>query len=327
MQETSRKYTLAALLILTGFLLFLFFENPTVKNFIGLGLTFIKAPAEKVQSIEGRTNILIMGKAGDKRAGGDLTDTMILASLSLSKPSLTLISIPRDLWVPQIRAKVNSAYHYGGIDLAKESIARVSGEPVQYGVVIDFSGFKDVVDVLGGIRVSVEKGFTDSLYPIEGKENDTCGGDREFKCRYETVSFSEGVQVMDGATALKFVRSRHAEGTEGTDTAREARQQKVIKAIKDKLLSPQIFLNPIKVVEIYGVVKDLIQTDIGGETGAVLARKVVESRKSVNQLLLPQDLLVNPPISARYDNQYVFIPKLGSGNWTEINTWFTDTLP
>ena len=327
MQETSRKYTLAALLILVGFLLFLFLENAYVKNFLDIAWAFIKVPASAAESANGRTNILIMGTAGSGYAGGDLTDTMILASLSLKNPSLTLISIPRDLWIPQIRAKVNSAYHYGGIPLAKESVARVLGKPIQYGMVIDFSGFKDIVDVLGGIKVNVERGFTDPQYPIAGKENDTCSGDRQFKCRYETVSFSEGEQMMDGTVALKFVRSRHAEGTEGTDTAREARQQKVISAIKNKLLSLGVILNPWKDIQLYELAKTLIQTDVNGETGAVLARKALTAHKSISQHLIPQDLLVNPPINSLYDGQYVFIPKLGSGNWKGVSSWFESILP
>ncbi len=327
MQETSRKYTLAALLILVGFLVFLLLVNSHVKSFLDVAWAFIKAPVSKVESVSDRTNILIMGTAGSGHAGGDLTDTMILTSLSLKSPSLTMISIPRDLWIPEIRAKVNSAYHYGGIPLAEESVARVTGAPIQYGVVIDFSGFKDVVDVLGGIKVNVERSFIDTEYPIAGKEDDTCNGDKKFKCRYETVSFSMGEQMMDGATALKFVRSRHAVGEEGTDTAREARQQKVISAIKNKLLSPGVILNPWKDIQIYRLAKTLVHTDISGTTGAVIARYAVRAHKSISQFLIPQDLLVNPPISPRYDNQYVFIPKLGNGNWKDVSSWFRLTLP
>ncbi len=326
MQDITRKYTLAAFIIVTGFLTFLFLDNPSARNFLGIAGTFIKASVTDIESSGGRTNILIMGKAGKEHAGGDLTDTMILASLTLSKPGLTLISIPRDLWIPEIRAKVNSAYHYGGIPLAKESVGKVIGAPIQYGVVIDFSGFKDVVGVLGGIEVNVERSFTDREYPVPGRENDLCGGDKAFACRYETLNFEAGMQIMDGATALKFVRSRHAEGEEGTDTARAARQQKVVEAIKNKLLSPRIFLNPIKDIEIYKVVKNFVQTDISMTGGPVLARKILGSRKSIRQLLIPQDLLVSPPISSRYDNQYVFIPKLGNGRWTEINSWVAQTL-
>lgn len=297
-----------------------------IRNAFAIASNFITAPVDKIASSSGRTNILIMGKAGGGHAGSDLTDTMILASVSLEKPSIVLISIPRDLWIPEIRAKVNSAYHYGGIPLAKESVGKAAGFPIQYGVVIDFSAFKDIVDALGGIEVNVERDFTDNLYPIAGRENDLCGGDATLACRYETITFNSGLQMMNGEKTLKFVRSRHAEGDEGTDTAREARQQKVIEAIKSKVLSPEVYLNPKRTLAIWRVIMKSLEADIDTPSGAILARKALDGSKSVNKYLIPDGLLVNPPVSKIYDRQYVFIPKAGNGKWKEINNWFVSTL-
>ncbi len=267
-----------------------------------------------------------MGIGGKDHAGGDLTDTMILVSIGLAKPSITTISIPRDLWIPSIRAKINSAYHYGGADLAKLSTEQVLGIPIQYTVILDFSGFKDIVDALGGITVTVETTFTDNLYPIAGQENDLCDGDKLFKCRYESVTFNAGTQIMSGDTALKFVRSRHAVGDEGTDTAREARQQKVISAIENRFLDPKVFLNPKKDLSIWKVVMNSLETDVDNEAGAVIARKVFNARKSVTKYLIPSDLLVNPPTTYKYDKQYVFVPTAGNGRWEEINKWVKGLL-
>lgn len=297
-----------------------------LKNFYTLTSNFINAPVDKVLSDNGRTNILIMGTAGRDHEGSDLTDTMILISISLNSPNIVMISIPRDLWIPEMRAKINSAYHYGGIALAKESVQRVVGLPVHYGALLDFSGFKDIVNVLGGVTVDVQNGFVDPLYPIKGKENDSCNGDRTYACRYETLHFNSGIQVMDGETALKFVRSRHAEGEEGTDLARGARQQKIISAIESKIMDPKVFLDPNKSLQIWNVVMSSIQTDIGLESGAVLARYAYKSVSSVNKYLIPDILLVNPPVSAKYDKQYVFIPAAGSGNWKEVNDWVKQSL-
>ena len=94
-----------------------------------------------------------------------------------------------------------------------------------------------MIDFIGGVEVNVENSFIDKEFPITGKENDLCNNDLEYKCRYKIISFTKGVSSMDGQTALNFVRSRHAEGSEGTDFAREKRQQKVIEAIKNKLIS------------------------------------------------------------------------------------------
>jgi anionic cell wall polymer biosynthesis LytR-Cps2A-Psr (LCP) family protein len=131
---------------------------------------------------------------------------------------------------------------------------------------------------------------------------------------------------MDGETALKFVRSRHAEGEEGTDIAREARQQKVIGAIESKIMDPKVFLNPNKSIKIWNVVMDSIKTDINMESGAVIARYASKSISNVNKYLIPEELLVNPPATNKYDKQYVFIPKAGNGNWKEVNIWVKQIL-
>lgn len=316
---------LAAVLVLVGSI---------IQNTLGFRNTFLAAtnfisPSDdRVMSDNGRVNILVMGKAGGEHAGTDLTDTMIVASISLEKPTVSLISIPRDLWIPEIRAKVNSAYYWGnqknpggGISYAKSTVEKVVGVPIQYGLVMDFSAFKDIVDAIGGIEVNVERTFTDTHYPIEGRENDPCDGDITFACRYETVTFNAGTQKMNGETALKFVRSRMAEGDEGTDQAREARQQKVIEAIKNKVLSPQVFLNPGRGIAVFKVVRNSIETNIEIPAGAIIARKVLDAGGSINQYLIPGDLLVNPPITKTYDKQYVLIPRSGNGKWNEIHQW------
>ncbi|HKC04783.1 MAG TPA: LCP family protein, partial [Patescibacteria group bacterium] len=187
------------ILAVLGFGAFKISESLGLGNIFTLASSFISAPNSVVASSNGRTNILIMGKAGGSHDGPDLTDTMIVASLSFTKPEIVTISIPRDLWIPEIRAKINSAYYWGnqknpggGITFAKAITQEVVGIPIHYGVVIDFSAFKDIVDSIGGIDVNVEKGFTDKLYPIAGRENDTCSGDKTFACRYESITFLPG---------------------------------------------------------------------------------------------------------------------------------------
>lgn len=316
-------------LILSGILVFDINRSIGLKNFYRVAKNFVQAPAQKISSENGRVNILVMGQAGSDHEGSDLTDTMILVSVSLTNPKIVMISIPRDLWIPEMRAKINSAYHYGGIDLAKDGVQKVLGVKVHYGALLNFSGFKDIVDVMGGITVNVEKEFTDPLYPIKGKENDLCLDDvsKTLSCRYETLHFDAGVQLMDGERALKFVRSRHAPGDEGTDLAREARQQKVINAIENKLMDPNIFLNPQKSIAIWNVVTSSVQTDIELDTGAIIGRYVYNSISNIQRFLIPEDLLLNPPISDKFDKQYVFIPKAGNGKWSSVQSWANDVLP
>ncbi len=317
--------------ILVGFtLIFVLLSTLVTKthllDYAKIAGDFIFTPVSKIKSSDRRVNLLIMGKAGAEHAGADLTDTMIFTSISLVNPKIVLISIPRDIWISAIRAKINSAYYWGnqkepggGLTLAKSTVEEIVGQPVHYGLVLDFNGFMQIIDVLGGINLTVERAFVDEKYPIAGRENDLCGGDTEFKCRYEILKFEAGGQKMDGETALKFVRSRNAQGDEGTDLAREARQTKVITAIREKVFTAEVLLSPPKLFGIWRVLKDSMVTDLGPSEAAIVIRRLIGARNNIGSNVLSEEFLENPPISGRYDNQYVFIPK--AGNWKEVQAW------
>lgn len=303
-----------------------------IANYPKVISNFLFAPASAISSIDGRTNILVLGKGGAGHDAPDLTDTMMFVSLSDSGKGISLVSLPRDIWIPSLRAKLNSAYYWGnqkqdegGLILAKSTVEEIVGQPVHYAVVVDFGGFKEIIDDLGGLEVNVERSFVDNKFPIAGKEKDLCTGDPEFRCRYETIKFDAGLQHMDGETALNFVRSRNAEGDEGTDLAREARQQKVIKAMEKKLLSPSFYLSPNKVIKVYEDAKKVIETDITSQEGAVLLRRFLTARKNTKTYVLGEEFLLHPTTSPKYDSLYVFIPKTGS--WDDVHNWVKGLLP
>lgn len=323
------------LTFLTVFLLafIIFFTNRKVdgifvKNYLGLFSDFVFAPVKKVQSTEGKTNILVLGKSGEGYTAPDLTDTIMFVSVSLDDPSVKIISFPRDIWIPEIRAKLNSAYYWGkqkdnnGFFLIDKIVEEISGKKVHYVVVFDFSSFVKIIDVLEGIEVDVERDFTDEKYPIAGKENDLCDGDKTYKCRYETIEFKKGKRLMDGETALKFVRSRNASDEEGTDIARGQRQQRVVVAVKNKILSFETLLNLKKIWGVWNVLKETVETDIDESTAVVIARKIFDARENMRSFVIPEDFFINPPISLKYDNQYVFIPK--NGSFLYIQEWMKD---
>ena len=298
-----------------------------VKNYLNLFSDFIFTPASKIESEDNRINILVLGKSGEGHVAPDLTDTIMLVTISLDLPSVRLISIPRDIWVPEIRAKINSAYYWGkqkdgnGISFSQSLIENILGQSIHYSIVFDFSSFTRIIDVLGGVEVDVERGFIDEKYPIAGKENDLCDGDKTYKCRYETISFEKGLQLMNGDTALKFVRSRNAQGDEGTDIAREQRQQKIIVAVKNTVLSSKTLLNFKKVLSIWDVLKETVETNVDESSAVIVARKIFDAREDIKSSTIPEELLLNPPTSLKYDNQYVFVSK--SGDWKEIQSWIT----
>jgi LCP family protein required for cell wall assembly len=314
------------IIFLLFFLLSLLIRKTGLDYYIGFVGNFVFTPSEKIEAIDDRTNILVLGKGGAGHEAPDLTDTIIFVSVSHQKPSVTLISLPRDIWVPSLRAKLNSTYYWGnqkeaggGLILAKSSVEEIVGAPVQYGIVIDFSGFKEVIDVLEGIEVDVERAFVDERYPIPGREDDECDDDPEYKCRYETIKFEKRIQLMDGETALKFVRSRNAEGDEGTDFARAERQQKAVEAMKDKILSREVLLSPKRMFALWDILIKYSETDIDAPSATILARRFLQSKGNITSHILSEDLLINPPQSPKYDNLYVFIPK--ENGWNKVHGW------
>ncbi len=305
---------------------------------------------------EEKINILLLGIGGGSHDGPLLTDTIMFASIDPLKLSVNLISIPRDLWIDEVKDKVNKVYVYSevkkkssGLLETKRVVSKVVGQRIDYGFLIDFTGFIKAVDIIGGINVKVERSFDDYAYPVAGKENDLCGFEEEsiasfsaqiatgsatdfdiFPCRFEHLKFEKGEQHMDGITALKFVRSRHALGPEGTDFARSMRQEKVIKAVKEKVFSAGILLNPVRIFSLYDVIKDSIDTDIKEEEiddFIKLAQKMKNSEIHSTVLDVSEDdreipaLLWNPPISDEYNYQWVIIPKKGKSDYSEVHTY------
>src|SRR3989304_9978762 len=124
-------------------------KKPPLSDYIDIVTAFVFSPKDKVKNFDGRTNILILGKGGEGHEAPDLTDTIIFASINHKKPSIDLISLPRDIWITDLRTKLNSVYYWGnkkqsdgGIVLAKASVEEIVGQPVHYALLVDFSGFK-----------------------------------------------------------------------------------------------------------------------------------------------------------------------------------------
>ncbi len=283
---------------------------------------------DSLKTYEDQVNIVLLGIAGGTHDGPNLSDSIMLVNYNLKNNQITTVAIPRDIWSSTLKDKVNSAYAYGeakktggGLTLAKAEIGSIVNLPVHYAIVINFDEFKKLIDFLGGIDVNVEKSFIDREFPIPGKENDLCDGDPEYRCRYETISFTKGIQHMDGETALKFIRSRHAEGDEGSDFARTRRQQKMIAAIKDKLFQDINFLDLKKMGQTYDAIDKLIVRDITNQQIAILLRNMFfKGNLKQKSVILSEDLFIVPPYS-QYEGMYVLVPS--SGNFDDIHQYIS----
>lgn len=342
-----------ATIIVAIFFSIVFFRQITAPFSFLYNLAFNKNIELKTEQ-DGTINILLLGIRGASHAGPDLTDTIIFANINPSTKTVHLISIPRDLWITQLKGKINKAYSIGqekeknGILLAKAAAEQVVGLNINYVVVLDFQGFVKLVDFLGGIDVVVLHTLDDYNYPIDGKENDTCGKSNEdikqfsatasaetafwnfFSCRYKHVHVGEGQVHMNGETALEFVRSRHAAGSEGTDFARSTRQQRVISAIRERVFSLGIILNPVKIIGIYNILASNINTDIKSNEfddfiklaqklkGAKIQNSVIDEGDNIQNR---SGLLFHPDISEKENFEWVLMPRIGDGEFAEIHEY------
>lgn len=271
-----------------------------------------------LKTYNNHVNILFLGIAGSDHEGPNLSDSIVVVSYDLKNNYLTTISIPRDVWSESLRDKINSAYAYGeakkkggGFILAKAEVERIVGQPIHYAAAINFSQFEELIDFLGGVEINVENSFTDKEFPITGKKNDLCGGDdKEYRCRYKTISFNKGEILMDGQTALNFVRSRHAEGSEGTDFAREKRQQRVIEAIKNKLIAFAKKPDVDQYEKLYGLINKLVLRDIDNQQVAIIIKNIILKKNFTQEkIILSEDFFINPQTNLdRFDWLWVLIP-------------------
>ena len=241
-----------------------------------------------------RTTILLMGI--DKREGMEQerafrTDTMMLITIDTVGKKLGMLSIPRDLWVNipgfEARDRINTANFKGdafrlpggGPNLAMETIAVNLGIQVDNYIRINFTAFETLIDEINGIDVDVPQDIDDPRYP------DCCDG-------YDPLYISRGVTHMDGTLALKYARTR---ATYGGDFDRAARQQQVLIAVRDKILSmkmlPQLASRAPK---LYSTLSDSYDTDLTLEQLVDLIGLVNDiDRDSIDSAVINADYLMN----------------------------------
>lgn len=296
-------------------------------------LSFFGTPKDSLDSTGGVTNFLVLGIRGEGGDSPDLTDTMIIASYNHDSKDVSLIGIPRDLWSPSLKAKINTAYYYGeqaspgaGIKNAQATVLQDLGLPIHYTAIVNFALFQQAVDLVGGVDIDVHPGFIDTEFPIPGREKSL-----PISTRYETVSFTEGRMHMDGATALKFVRSRHSVGDEGTDFARSTRQQQVISALRQKVITPNFLLDQKKVDSLLSIVARNLKSNIEGNLFPTLAKLALDTKdKNINTITLSTTpdqnglTILYHPSEARYNGEWVLIPK--DNNWNALKQYLKNAL-
>jgi LCP family protein required for cell wall assembly len=199
-------------------------------------------------------NVLVLGS--DSRAGlteqelkeltlnpekGQRSDTIILVHFDPQREKAVLVHFPRDLRteIPgHGTAKINEAFRLGGANLMIRTVQRFSGLPIHHYVKVDFSGFLNLVDAVGGVQLCVDRPMYDEK-----------AGLRIAKA---------GCYTFDGRRALAFVRARHVEGDLIPDFSRISRQQQFIRALLNKLLSVSSL---VRLPELARLAADSVTTD------------------------------------------------------------------
>ncbi len=265
-----------------------------------------------------RINVLLLGIGGGNHDGSQLTDTIILGSIKPSSNEASLISFPRDLVSPVNNwQKINSINAYAemnkngtGGEKMINSMSELLETDIPYYIKVDFEGFEKIIDELGGIEIEVENSFTDYQYPIKGQEDNP-----DYYARFEVLSFKAGLQKMDGETALKYARSRHSMGIEGSDYARARRQQLVLQAVKDKVLSGSFLLNPATINGVLSELNNNISTNIEIWEMLKLWNLAKEIERSKIKSFVLNDAPDNYLVASRgEDGAFILVPKTGNFN-------------
>lgn len=223
-----------------------------------------------------RENILVLG--ADSGAGGkerSRTDTMMIISWDKENNDVKVISFMRDIYadIPNYKSyKLNTAYYLDGVSLLQETIKNMFQIPIHHYALIDFRSFESLVDILApeGITMDVEKDMSEKI----------------------GVSLTKGEQQLNGQEILGYARFR-ADG-EG-DFGRVARQQKVMEALKDEVISIQ---NVSNVPKFIGAAEGYIQTDYSRKDKVIRVLDAIVSGK------LEMDKMTVPVEGSYYDKNY-----------------------
>lgn len=266
-----------------------------------------------------KTNILIVWRWGDENDAPNLTDSIMVASINYDKRFVSLFSIPRDLYVEHPTGwgwRINETYARAlgvkkdeklAMKSLEEVITKITWEEIQYYVNMDFEWFRKIIDSIWWIEVSVPEAIVDTTYP---GPNHT----------YQTFRIAPWLQTLDWSTALKYARSRHST----SDFDRSLRQQLIIKALKEKVLTMWFLSSPSKIKSLYTILRQYITTDL--DISQIIALALVSKE-------IPKDNIVSSNLndtcfygSAACEKWwFLYVPNRADFGWAAIllQNWWT----
>lgn len=310
---------------------------------------------------KGTTHIVLLGMRGEEVVGGGLlADTIMVASFSQENQQLiSLISIPRDLYVtvPESseRTKINAVHALGegkekglGLVYMKKILSEVLGQEIHYAVSIDFAGFEELIDALGGVSITLNEPF---IEPIQFHEERVCdpnvftvpsgnfeekisGKTGKVKARYPlcynaneecggVFQLPAGQNDLDGEKALCYVRSR----VTSSDFDRARRQQEVLKQLKEKAFSLGLLIDFEKTNGILNALGNNVHTDLQ----LWEMKKFFELAKEFQSPEIRQKVLENSEQGLLYTPEdsggagYILLPR--GDSYTGIHEAFSSLVP
>jgi LCP family protein required for cell wall assembly len=279
---------------------------------------------------DGRVNILLVGK--DAAAG--LTDTIIIASINPIQKEAALLSIPRDLYVKTGTGgytKINAVYANArnqvlngrktddqakraddaGFEALENVIESKIGIPIHYHVMVDFEGFKQAIDTVGGVDINV----TDEL-AVQEQMN--------IEGRWYNLNVQPGQQHFDGFRALAFARSRHTSAR--GDFSRSERQRAVLVALKSKVFSAGTYANPLKISSLMSNFGNHVQTNLAVNE----ISRLYDIGKDIDGSKVASVGLADPPnnylVTDNIDGISIVRPRAGLDNYKEIQNFIRNKL-
>ena len=293
----------------------------------------VSVPAK--QASDPRYAFLLLGYGGGGHDGAYLTDSMMVVIVDPTKKSLSMLSIPRDAWVPLIfngqtavYNKINTGYAFakdsslypdrlpayrgsqGAGTFAMDTVSRLLGIPISYYVALDFTGFRQMIDAVGGIDVDVPDSFS-ANYPV----ND----DPEIDPRWMVVRFNKGMQHMNGERAIEYARARETIDniSEGSDFARSRRQRLIMEAFKTRLMQAS---GLIHLPQLLAIAKDHVDTNYSLPSAAQLGQLIMDwkSVQFYQTALTNQNYLSD---ASGPSGTYILVPDAPGYSWSQIRAF------
>lgn len=334
-------------------------------------------------------NILLLGYAGGNYAGTYLTDTIIVLHVDLKKKKALMVSLPRDTWVKlptksgdDFHSKINAVYetelfpndfpdldtkiagNKSDAELTKYILGQITGFEIDNYISIDFASFIKAIDILGGVDINVARAFEDEKYPVEGKEDDICGKDEQFKQIEPYLSEIDATKSAEKEKLLKekpdlneFLRNataspelvfpcryekisfasgkQHMDGTTALKFARSrqsnqdggdfARARRQQQVIE--AVKSKIFSVGFitKIPSLLDGMEKYVKTDIGSEEIKRLTKEISSAGEyKLSPLVLSDENVLTSDRST--NGQFILIPENGEDNWESVQKFIKNTL-